>query len=91
MGILHAQDQIDRIASAIEIGDLEAANIALDELRPLLVSDKIEELKQLKAQIDQMTLQVRRHRTEVNGKLAKLSNQRNAIRQYQVMGDLPAH
>lgn len=91
MSLHQAQSQIERIATAIAQGDLEAADSALRDLRPMLVSDRIDELQDLKARIDAMTLVVRKQREDVGAELKNISSQRKAVEQYQVMGDLPLH
>ena len=91
MSFHRAQSQIDRVARAIEEGDLKAADGALRELRPLLISDRIDELQKLKARIDAMTLVVRKQRSEVGEELQGMTSQRKAVQQYQEMGDLPLH
>ena len=91
MSFHRAQTQIDRVARAIEDGDLKAADGALQELRPLLVSDRIDELKKLKERIDAMTLVVRKQRAEVGEELKGVTSQRKAVQQYKEMGELPLH
>ena len=91
MDFYQAQAQIDRIARAIEEGDLKAADGALEALRPMLVSDRIEEIRQLKARIDAITLVVKKQRQEVGEELQGLTSQRKAVQQYKVMGELPLH
>ncbi|NKB98036.1 MAG: hypothetical protein GKR90_06000 [Pseudomonadales bacterium] len=91
MSVPEAETQIDLIAHAISAGDLHAADEALQELRPMLVSDRVDELLALKARIDAMTLEVRKQRTESGGQLQQVVNQRKAVGQYKAMGDLPVH
>ena len=91
VSFLQAQAQIDLIASAIEAGDLRAADGALKALRPLLVSGRVEELQQLKTQIDAMTLVVRKQRADVGEEIAGVTKQRKAVQQYKNMEDLPLH
>ena len=88
MAFQQAQAHIDRIALAIAAGDLEAADGALKELKPLLVSDRIEELRALKARIDEMTLVVRKQRSETSDELRAVVSQRQAVQTYQSMDKL---
>lgn len=91
MSVHQAEIQIDKIARAIDSGDLVEADSALQALRPLLVSDRIEELLALKDKVDSMTLVVRRHKSEHSAALKNMVSQRNAIGQYREMGELPHH
>jgi hypothetical protein len=89
MSAHQADIQIDRIARAIDSGDLVEADSALQALRPLLVSDRVDELLALKEKVDSMTLVVRRHRSKHSEALKNMLSQRNAIGQYREMDELP--
>lgn len=91
MSLHQAETQMDIIARAIDSGDLAEADAALQALRPLLVSDRIDELMALKERVESMTLVVHRHRSDQSSALKQILGQRNAIGQYREMGDLPTH
>ena len=80
-----AESILEHVDAAISAGDMVRAGELMREVRPLLVSERIDELMTLKNRIDNMVLQVRSRRTEQRSALARLVNRKSAINQYERM------
>ena len=77
--------QLDQVEAAIKAGDLTAAASHIEDLKPLLVSDNIEELKRLRSRIDELKISVRSRRSSVKNELGVMVQQKRAVQRYQTI------
>ena len=80
-----AIERVNRIEAAVAAGDLEGANAAAADLKPLLVSDRIDELLALRARIENLTIGVTALRDQDLDSLKKLKHQRDGASAYRQM------
>ena len=80
-----ALHRIKDIESAVAEGDLEAANIAAQQLTPLLVSNNIDELLSIRDRIANLTLGVKALQSADLGELRGVQQQRGGAEAYQAM------
>ena len=80
-----ALNRIKDIESAVANGDLEKANLAAQQLTPLLVSNNIEELRSIRERIDSLTLGVKALQSTNLGQLRGVQQKRGGAEAYQVM------
>ncbi|MEM9620771.1 MAG: hypothetical protein AAF993_03930 [Pseudomonadota bacterium] len=84
-GYAHALAQLDIIEAAVEAGDLEAAQVAARKLKPLLVSEQVDQLTALKARIDALAIGVQAMQDQDARQLKQMRRQRVGIDAYQTM------
>ncbi|XOV81513.1 MAG: hypothetical protein ACFHXK_11570 [bacterium] len=77
--------RIKEIESAVAAGDLEAANIAAQQLTPLLVSNNIDELLAMRERIESLTLGVKALQSQDIAQLRGVQQQRGGAQAYQAM------
>ena len=80
-----ALTQIRDIEVAVAAGDLESANTAAQCLKPLLVSDRIEDILALRKRVENLQLSVKALRNQDAVKFKKLKQQRGGAAAYQKM------
>ena len=83
-----AQKQLDLVEQAIHAGNLLQAASAVEALKPLLISDHIEELRQLRQRVDDLTINVRRTRGGLQQALRQKQHASRALDQYLATGNL---
>lgn len=84
-----ALSRVKEIESAVAAGDLNAANVAAQQLTPLLVSDKIDDLLALRGRIQNLTIGVRALRAEDLTQLRGVQQQRGGAQAYELMQQRP--
>lgn len=80
-----ALNRIKDIEAAVAAGDLEAANVAAQQLTPLLVSNNIDELLSIRDRIETLTLGVKALQSADLGQLRGVQQQRGGAEAYQAM------
>jgi len=80
-----ALSQLDMIEAAVKAGDLEMAQVATQKLKPLLVSERIDQVAALKARVDALVIGVRTLQQADAQALMKLRRQRVGIDAYHTM------
>lgn len=78
-----ALEQVQKIEAAVAAGEFERANVAAQQLKPLLVSEQIEELQALRSRIDELTIGVREHQTQSAVRIKDLRLKRGGTATYQ--------
>ncbi|MCR9261260.1 MAG: hypothetical protein NXH95_16180 [Pseudomonadaceae bacterium] len=81
----NALNRIRDIESAVASGDLEAANLAAQQLTPLLVSNNIDELLSVRDRIESLTLGVKAMQSGDLDQLRGIQQQRGGAEAYQAM------
>jgi hypothetical protein len=77
--------RVKDIESAVANGDLEKANLAAQQLTPLLVSNNIDELHSIRERIDSLTLGVKALQSTKLDQLRGVQQQRGGAEAYQAM------
>lgn len=86
MAELHsALAQVKRIEAAVAAGDLESANAAAQDLMPLLVRERIEDMLALRDRLETLTMDVKTLRAQDAAELKQLHQQRSGIAAYRQM------
>ncbi len=80
-----ALSQLDIIEAAVKAGDLEAANAATQKLKPLLVSERVDEIAALKARVDALTMGVRTLQSQGAQDLKLCRRRRRGLDAYQMV------
>ncbi len=75
--------QLEVVEKAISAGDLVTASEAIVALRPLLVSNQVEQLLALKTRIDRMKFAVVAQRADHKSQLKKIVSTNHAAHRYQ--------
>ena len=75
--------QVGEIEAAVAAGDLDLANVATQNLKPLLVDRGIEDILQLKTRIENLAIGVKALRARDGASLKKLNHQRGGAAAYQ--------
>jgi|GEM_PF-2617434 len=84
-----ALKRVKDIESAVASGDLEAANLAAQQLTPLLVSNNIDELLSIRDRIESLTLGVKALQSADLSQLRGVQQQRGGAEAYQAMQQSP--
>ena len=77
--------QVGEIEAAVAAGDLELANSAAQSLKPLLVSEHVDDLLVLRARLEALTIGVRELRAQDLSALKKVKQQRGGAAAYEQM------
>ena len=86
MAELHsALAQVKRIEAAVAAGDLDGANQAAQDLMPLLVRERIEDMLALRDRIETLTMDVEALRAQDAAQLKQLRQQRGGVAAYRQM------
>ena len=80
-----ALSRIKDIEKAVANGDLEAANLAAQQLTPLLVSNNLDELHSMRERIESLTLGVKALQSANLDQLRGVQQQRGGAEAYQAM------
>ena len=80
-----ALSRLDEIETAIAEGDLEAANAAAQDLKPLLISNNIDELVALRERINTLSLGVVNMQSQGVRQLRALKHTRGGVEVYQAL------
>ncbi len=84
-----ALSHIKEIESAVAAGDLDAANVAAQQLTPLLVSEKIDDLLALRERVQNLTIGVKDLKAQDLAQLRGVQQQRGGAQAYQLMQQRP--
>ncbi len=78
-----ASAQVAQIERAIANGDLIEAQAAMEDLKPLSVSNKLEDILEMRRRIAGMLTEVKQQRIQHAGELRSMRSAKQAVRQYQ--------
>ncbi len=77
--------RITEIEAAVAEGDFDAANAAAQDLKPLLISNNIDELVALRERVNNLTLGVIKRQTQDAAELKALKIKRCGAEVYQTL------
>lgn len=78
-----ALEQLGNIEAAVAAGDLDLANAAAQSLKPLLVSEHVDDLLLLRARIEALTIGVKELRAQELSAFKKVKQQRGGAAAYE--------
>ena len=81
--LVSALAQVKRIEAAVAAGDLDGANEAAQDLMPLLVSERIEDMLALRERIASLSIEVKSIRDQDATQLKALKQQRGGAQAYR--------
>lgn len=80
--------RLNEIEAAVAEGDFEAANNAAQDLKPLLISNNIDELVALRERVNNLTLGVIKRQTQNAAEFKALKQKRCGAEVYQTLSSV---